>query len=194
MRADRQCRITKDKVNMLMDLGFSFDPPRGGARVQKRKSTAEDSDSSIDSRSEASKKVKIPFVPTASNQATPIPIKSEPWIKLFKEYVWHNDNNHIVSSNGALSEWCDNQRIQYILWQTDPKTSELTQDHLNLLNSINFEWEIQSKNVDTAACTLNREVGSKGPIRKLTPDEIRVDAARTLLDLGSSSDNSPEKI
>ena len=174
---------------MLMDLEFSFDPPRGGVRVPKRKNTTEDSDGSIDSRSDGSKKTKTPFVPAASNPAAPI--KNKPWIKLFKDYLWYNDNRQTVQSNETLREWCANQRLQYILWQQDPESSELTQDHLNLLNSINFEFEIQSKMVDVEVSTWNQEEKSKEPIRKLTPHETRVDAAIALLDLGSFS--SPEK-
>ena len=60
------------------------------------------------------------------------------------------------------------------------RSSELTQDRLNLFMYINFEWEIQSKKVNTTVSVSNRDISNtdheQEPIRKTSSDEIREEA------------------
>jgi len=198
-----QCRITTERVNLLMSVGFSFGPPRGGARIQKRKGASEDSDNSVSSistsnskSSDNNKKAKTPFLPLVSNQVTPQ--KRKPWIKSFQDYIWCKDNGTCVLSNEMIKQWCENQRLQYILWQNNPKTSELTKERLNLLNSMNFEWDAHGAIANTIANSGNQDtidnmVGSKERTPISAAEDIEL--AETLLSLGSisSPEKSPEK-
>jgi hypothetical protein len=93
-----------------------------------------------------------------------------------------------------IKQWCENQRLQYRLWQKNPKTSELTQERLNLLNSINFEWDTHSAIANTIANSGNQDtidnmVGSKERTPISAAEDIEL--AETLLSLGSIS--CPEK-
>ena len=198
-----QCRITTERVNLLMSVGFSFGPPRGGARIQKRKGASEDSDNSVSSistsnskSSDNNKKAKTPFLPLVSNQVTPQ--KRKPWIKSFQDYIWCKDNGTCVLSNEMIKQWCENQRLQYILWQNNPKTSELTKERLNLLNSMHFEWDAHGAIANTIANSGNQDtidnmVGSKERTPISAAEDIEL--AETLLSLGSisSPEKSPEK-
>jgi len=199
----RQCRITTERVNLLMGVGFSFVPPRGGARIQKRKGASEDSDSSVSSIStrnsksseKSNKKAKTPFLPVVSNEITPQ--KRKPWIKSFQDYIWCKDNETCVSNNEMINQWCENQRVHYRLWQNNPKTSELTEERLNLLNSINFEWDTHSAIAKTMANSGNQDImNNRVASQDISPTSAEdIELAETLLSLGSisSPEGSPEE-
>jgi hypothetical protein len=146
-KEERPCRITNEQINLLSDIGFSFEPPRGGYRTRKRSQEADDAicksrKSSILVDNEK-KRVKTPFIPR-SKTAVANDVGTLPWIKLFKEFVWYTDNQKDMSQNTILNTWYKEQNKQYKLWKQDPSLSELDQERINLLSSAGFSWDENS--------------------------------------------------
>lgn len=153
----RQSRLDDSKVQRLDELGFVWQPPRGGARkrsangVTKKpssSSTTNDVDQRSDTGSEAPrnkkkhyKKVKRLKAEGEENNMNCIEMKNNrtvPWIKMYKEYVWYQDHNQNIEENKVLQEWYAMQKTEFLLWNQDRSKSTLGLDEVNLLESIGF--------------------------------------------------------
>jgi hypothetical protein len=142
----RPCRITSHQIQLLQNIGFSFEPPRGGSRVRKRGKESEESMDSISRglNDHRNSQVKTPFIPKGMTERG-LKLNSDsttaPWIKLFKEYLWYKDNGKDISENASLNCWCQELKEQLKRWKDDPNISKLNQEHINLLKSAGFDWE-----------------------------------------------------
>ena len=54
------------------------------------------------------------------------------------------------AENPQLGRWVGNQRTQYKKFQQDPSTSQMTQERIERLQSIGFEWN--GRSLKTNAC------------------------------------------
>jgi Helicase associated domain. len=161
--ARRPCRITSHQIQLLQNIGFSFEPPRGGSRVRKRR---RESTASMDSKCSAvegprNNQIKTPFIPKGTTEQGQNQLNSDattPWIKLFKEYIWYKDSGKDIYENASLKRWCQQQKEELKRWEDNPMLSKLNQEHVNLLKSADFDWEDESqriihadKNIDSKA-------------------------------------------
>ncbi len=191
-KAGRSSRLTLEKIKMLDDIGFTWRAPRGGVRRRKAPSAVahvaigkRNHDSSSSSEDEQTfmcttkslhdtsrKKMKTPLI--SSDSPTPI---AKPWMTLFQDYITqrdqhaHNKVQDPESSYPHLQEWCSVQRARYRKWKENPDQSNITQEQINLLNSIQFDWKDKSasksstKNEPQVSFTSNSSPAFVSPSR-----------------------------
>ena len=82
---------------------------------------------------------------------------SAEWDTKFHELVAYKDTHggscnvpHRYDKNPQLGRWVNNQRTQYKKFQQDPSTSQMTQERIERLQSIGFEWN--GRSLKTNAC------------------------------------------
>lgn len=190
-RDGRESRLSDEKVQILQTLGFCFQAQRGGRRkrkspVRNNDSDNNDSDNNNSSAPESPKKTrKTPFISKSINNTT----SSTPWIKMFKEYVWSRDNQRTIETGSALDRWCHFQREQYA-------KSFLTQDQLNLLQSVAFDFgdervELISRTPPPPESSLEARIITPTPIliraipvRRISQERIEV--AKVLFSMSTS--------
>ena len=76
------------------------------------------------------------------------PLSAE-WDTKFNELVAYKDAHggscnvpNRYAENPQLGTWVDTQRTQYKKFQQDPSTSQMTQERIERLESIGFEWNL----------------------------------------------------
>ena len=79
------------------------------------------------------------------------------WDTKFNELVAYKDAHggscnvpQGYAENPQLGTWVNNQRAQYKKFQQDPSTSSMTQERIERLESIGFEWN--GRSLKTNAC------------------------------------------
>lgn len=160
--ASRPCHITSQQIQLLKNIGFSFEPPRGGCRVMKRRKESEERIDSKCRRSDNNNnnKVKTPFIPIDRVEGGS-QLKSRSttsWIRLFKEYLWHKDNHKDFTENPCLNIWYQQQKEQLKRWKDNPNLSELNPEHVSLLKSAGFDDVDESQtNIADKSCQENHD-------------------------------------
>ena len=78
------------------------------------------------------------------------------WDTKFNELVAYKDTHggscnvpQEYAENPQLGTWVSNQRAQYKKFQQDPSTSQMTQERIERLESIAFQWNPLSAEWDT---------------------------------------------
>ena len=82
---------------------------------------------------------------------------SAEWDTKFNELVAYKDTHggscnvptKGYAENPQLGTWVSNQRTQYKKFQQDPSTSQMTQERIERLESIAFQWDPRSAEWDT---------------------------------------------
>lgn len=234
----KPCRITSEKVQKLISLGFSFEPPRGGKRLRKRKSSDDSSSTmsytdsvysnrNLDVMKEehvVAKRTKLPHptysrpssskmtsTPTNYSQyqhqhtmpplstptyaQSPQKYQDSSWSTFFQHYRALSERGINFANNPqyhGINAWCNHQRYQYQLWLQNPLTSDLTQNQIDLLNLVQFDWMMKSPTTPSKPRTSFTELSetediSPSNISQFSTDHLTEEAAQLLLSLSSSS-------
>ena len=80
------------------------------------------------------------------------------WEERFEELVEYKEKNghcKVPTGNAGLGMWVSNQRTQYKLF-TEGKKSKITQDRIDKLNGIRFDWVLTSAPIKYPSAPIRR--------------------------------------
>ncbi len=146
----RQSRLTQERITSLNNVGFVWEAQRGGSRKRKsnERKTAETPTTKTQSNADTcnnktrTREREIQKICESGSK--------RPWIAMFKDYLWLSDQKKNPEDIPALKQWANNQREEYKREKIEKgvgnmfvmESSKLTLDQFNLLQSINFDWNL----------------------------------------------------
>lgn len=157
-QAKRPSRLTDEKVSLLNGIGFVWEAQRG---YRKRKSSerADTNGTSFVSECVAQGATHVLGqtnyldMDEKTRRMSYKKEQDQPWIAMFKEYLWYLDQNLPPEDIPTLKQWADEQRVEYshqrakqgnvVKFREDE--SKLTFDQFKLLQSIKFDWKVDNK-------------------------------------------------
>lgn len=146
--SNKPSRLTEERVALLNKVGFVWEAHRGGARKRKSNDSI-----SICAKKSCSPPKSVPPSSKQANENVNGTLNHErPWIAMFKDYLWFLDQGRNPEGVPELKTWADEQREEHKVQQSkkssstilQSESSKLTLDQYNLLQSIGFDWKLQS--------------------------------------------------
>jgi hypothetical protein len=193
LKLKRQSRLTQERITLLTNVGFVWEGQRGGARKRKKDKISTDIETTASARPNTN--TSIPTAATTrmdnySQKSLTVDTlqsksklnkkevdksyqssggSSKPWIAMFKDYLWFQDQHKNPEDITALKEWAEDQRKEYQREKTKNSAnmfrgglSRLTLDQFNLLQSINFDWNLHSISPDGSKSEAHVGLKDKG--------------------------------
>lgn len=165
-KAGNFSRLTTERIKLLEDIDFTWEAPRGGVRRSKISPPREQAiDEDFDSKLvnyEHSKRYKSPFVPTPSREF------AEKALTMKQSLTYDNKKLEKKHYDTAFKERAMNQRHQYAMSTSNSKGFSVTQRRMNLLSSINLEFEEVKE--EHAVDNVLSEVRDISEIRRIMND------------------------
>ncbi len=213
-KSKRPSRLTEERVALLNNAGFVWEAQRGLKKRQKDSSN-ECTDVIGKKPFKISNECENSETHEEAEKAINKQKSSRPWISLFKDFLWHLDQNQSPEDVPSLKQWADEQRIEYhkqINVKSHGKVfeegaSKLTMDQYNLLQSINFNWK--KVEIPHRTCTepngvekcpsaeseiaVDQSAEKKANNTKkdraaiISSHEVHIDAAETLFSMGAKT-------